>query len=309
MEKFQVEVEVVTPMFIAGSDMDKIELRPSSVKGVLRWWWRALNGNLTIDELKKKEGEIFGSTEKRSSFALQIEPYNIPYVHNDLPKGMMVRVEGKAPKASIIHYLAFGLSDSKKNLRPHIKEGTKFSIKFIFYNDTKDDVLTALYYMLKHGGLGAKTRNGMGCLNASGINDLKRKTFPQAGLKDYTTLSRETKLYKFDTHKTWVDALSEIGNVYRNARLSLENRHCYDKRVLVAMPIVKDKKTKDNRHSKPFLLHVNKVGHLFQGEILYMPHAYYNNYFTNTKRVEYKNVMKSMCTQIQMNAKEVTDAL
>jgi CRISPR-associated protein Cmr1 len=49
-----------------GADNKTPELRPASIKGVMRFWWRAINGDLPLDKLKKQEDEIFGSTEKKS---------------------------------------------------------------------------------------------------------------------------------------------------------------------------------------------------------------------------------------------------
>ena len=58
--------ETITPMFMYGADNKTPELRPASIKGVMRFWWRAINGNLPLDKLKKQEDEIFGSTDRRS---------------------------------------------------------------------------------------------------------------------------------------------------------------------------------------------------------------------------------------------------
>jgi CRISPR-associated protein Cmr1 len=55
-----------------GADGKTPELRPASIKGVMRFWWRAINGDLPLDKLKKQEDEIFGSTEKRSSFSIRV---------------------------------------------------------------------------------------------------------------------------------------------------------------------------------------------------------------------------------------------
>lgn len=53
-------------MFLAGADGKTPELRASSIKGALRFWWRALNGHLSLKELKEREGKIFGNTEQQS---------------------------------------------------------------------------------------------------------------------------------------------------------------------------------------------------------------------------------------------------
>ncbi len=69
--------EVMTPMFLNGADGSKPELRAPSIKGALRFWWRAMNGHLPLKDIKEGnvvtqkglqtvEGEIFGDTSKRS---------------------------------------------------------------------------------------------------------------------------------------------------------------------------------------------------------------------------------------------------
>mgnify|MGYP001169665012 FL=1 len=68
---------VLTPMFLYGADRKTPELRPSSFKGIMRFWWRAINGNLEVRELKKKEGEIFGGIDKKegqSTFSILTRP-------------------------------------------------------------------------------------------------------------------------------------------------------------------------------------------------------------------------------------------
>jgi CRISPR-associated protein Cmr1 len=59
-------------MFLAGADGSTPELRAPSIKGALRFWWRAMNGHLSLDELKKQEAAIFGDTKKRSNVILRI---------------------------------------------------------------------------------------------------------------------------------------------------------------------------------------------------------------------------------------------
>ncbi len=75
MEKIIFECESITPMFMYGADGKTPELRPASIKGVMRFWWRAIHGDLPLYKLKKQEDEIFGSTDKRSSFSIKISNY------------------------------------------------------------------------------------------------------------------------------------------------------------------------------------------------------------------------------------------
>ena len=48
MESQEFEVEIVTPLFLGGADPNKAELRAPSIKGALRFWWRALNPHFSL---------------------------------------------------------------------------------------------------------------------------------------------------------------------------------------------------------------------------------------------------------------------
>ncbi len=52
MKTIEFECETITPMFLAGADGKTPELRPPSIKGLMRFWWRAMNGHLPLNNLK-----------------------------------------------------------------------------------------------------------------------------------------------------------------------------------------------------------------------------------------------------------------
>ena len=57
---------VTTPLFCAGTDPNRAELRLPSFKGALRFWWRALAPLRWGDDLeviRRQENEIFGSAD------------------------------------------------------------------------------------------------------------------------------------------------------------------------------------------------------------------------------------------------------
>ena len=74
MRQIAFDCEIVTPMFLYGADGKTPELRAPSLKGVLRFWWRAAQAEDDIEEIKKREAGIFGDsgTEGRSKFSIQI---------------------------------------------------------------------------------------------------------------------------------------------------------------------------------------------------------------------------------------------
>lgn len=71
METITFECEIITPMFLAGADGVAPELRSPSIKGALRFWWRAMNGHLDLDTMRQAEMEIFGSTKQRSKVIIR----------------------------------------------------------------------------------------------------------------------------------------------------------------------------------------------------------------------------------------------
>src|SRR5205823_1602619 len=57
--KLTVRLSAVTPLFIGGAEPnDRAELRPASIKGLLRYWYRALDGSYAANESR-----YFGSTD------------------------------------------------------------------------------------------------------------------------------------------------------------------------------------------------------------------------------------------------------
>ncbi|MCX7870024.1 MAG: type III-B CRISPR module RAMP protein Cmr1 [bacterium] len=72
MKELNLRCKLITPMFMAGSDKETTELRPTEFKGMIRWWWRAIKAEDNIQKLKKEEAEIFGSIEKEGKSKLYI---------------------------------------------------------------------------------------------------------------------------------------------------------------------------------------------------------------------------------------------
>ena len=63
----EFKLEAVSSTFIHGPDTkDKAQWRCSTFRGLSRYWFRALVGDLLdIDQLKMYEGKIFGFTDKK----------------------------------------------------------------------------------------------------------------------------------------------------------------------------------------------------------------------------------------------------
>lgn len=79
MERRTYDIEVITPIFGGGVEAGRIDpehpIRESSIRGHLRFWWRATRGAQFTDvrELLQREGEIWGSTENPSPVEIEIK--------------------------------------------------------------------------------------------------------------------------------------------------------------------------------------------------------------------------------------------
>lgn len=311
IDAVEFEIEVVTPMFLGGAEPTKAELRVPSIKSAMRFWWRALYDGNNIENLAEKEAEIFGSVANKALVTVKLDDQSVKTVLKDLPPGnkIMVTSKGKTFPISIIEYLAFGLFDPKRKtgkcLREYIEPKSCFKAIVAFPKNKETEVNKSLKCMISFGGLGSRCRNGFGSLHCSALIDHTVKN--EGNLKSFTAFSKEAKLFdKFNKHAKWENALSEIGTVYHAARLNLEDRHQFNKRRFIAMPIESKfernipQSIRNGRHAKPYFLHVNKTTDgQYQGQILFLPYQYRAKLDDHSGKVdEYMAVCNKMNDEI-----------
>ena len=161
MKEITFELETITPLFIAGADQRNIEnegLRAPSLRGLLRWWFRAIMGgvkfslgDLNLKSVKEEEERIWGTTENQSKVSLRIFP-----ISSRVSTFQNVRGRG-------IRYLSYGASD-----RPYIDLGSRFKIRILFKrsisNEEEKKVIATLWLLLNLGNVGSKSRKGFGSL-------------------------------------------------------------------------------------------------------------------------------------------------
>ncbi len=73
MDSIEIQFETVTPLFMSGANREKVEFRLPSLKGALRFWWRAIaysNYNGELSAIRKREASIFGSAQQWLTDAL-----------------------------------------------------------------------------------------------------------------------------------------------------------------------------------------------------------------------------------------------
>ena len=153
MQTITFECEVITPMFLAGADGVTPELRPASIKGALRFWWRALNGHLGLDEMRRIEGNVFGSTSQRSALIIMIEQH--------------LRYDGVSKKSLLPH--------KGGSTTPNFSINESFTLKLSLTREDRGmdigGVKSLFILTCVLGGLGKRSRRGFGGFK---INKIKQ---------------------------------------------------------------------------------------------------------------------------------------
>lgn len=185
-------LELVSPAFLAGAvqKAEDCDLRPATLRGHLRWWWRTMHsGYLDVATLKKLEDAIWGGTEGGGAIAIEVIPKTAGNKPNIFDKRVITERYGleKSPNKKTtqgISYLAFGMDDEKKEdgqkvrvQRYYVNSFNKWKVIFTargvsnpWYISAKtvmEEATNAFYLLSAVGGIGAKCRNGFGSLNIS----------------------------------------------------------------------------------------------------------------------------------------------
>lgn len=169
---------VTTPLFGGGAQPDaSAEIRPPSLKGVLRFWWRALawsrcGGDLT--KIRSEEARILGAagdgkTGGQASFLLRITDVKLPAI---LKPPQILEERDRKVVGVGVRYFGYGLMEafpSKKTgaqagqlTRPCLAAPFTFTVELVSRCSPNPSVVDALKLMGLLGGLGSRTRRGWG---------------------------------------------------------------------------------------------------------------------------------------------------
>lgn len=208
MERITFEVEFVTPCFLGGADNTATaEWRAASIRGQLRWWFRAVAGAGSPADLAKvvtAETRLFGSTSQASSLRVSaVGPLPAAVATRDrCCWGRGLSAQGiaeafgdpaSAPRLEIhrdqqtypsnpIHYLAYGPVTKSKFARARIEPGqaAKFMLQLRGRTEPRDRecLEQAIWLWLHLGAIGARSRKGFGSLACTAATEWNRHDLP-----------------------------------------------------------------------------------------------------------------------------------
>ena len=236
------QYKLITPLWGGGVEAnvnDPVTLiRGSSIRGHLRFWWRALRGNSnagTIVKMRERENEIWGSTKAPSQVKISVRVINPGREFHPIDsRGRPINDIGAVQ--SMDTYIAFPLRQTNSEL----KENVEFTLELEFPNDYEKDVEAALWAWQTFGGIGARTRRGMGAIECTHIDDVPQKPVTGSEYGKYIRKKLETwieegdfplgvphlsrvsvfKLTGNQNYQTGIEALRNIIGQYKRFRQS-----------------------------------------------------------------------------------------
>lgn len=184
MHTLTATYRIVTPMFLGDADQKATEICPPSVKGALRFWWRALNWGRFRDgtddatalwKLHEAEAALFGAAadeknDKRGQgrLLLTVQSEKLKFKEKN-------HVHTQFQSHNAARYLGYGLMEAfasrEKNTQPGqlmrgcIDENQQFTIKLLCREGMEESVQETLIAFGLFGGIGSRTRHGMGSVS------------------------------------------------------------------------------------------------------------------------------------------------
>ena len=170
-DRLALDLDVVTPLFLGGADPARPEVRASSFRGALRFWFRALAAQRDLNELRRLEAAVFGDTGDASSVLISADPVG---ESQPLEWGQVRRpaVGPLSPDHNLgLNYLAFafrtqGGAPPRKCLPPGARIRLGLRLRRGADEDALRQAYAALWLLLNLGGLGTRARRGFGALAA-----------------------------------------------------------------------------------------------------------------------------------------------
>ncbi len=178
---------LLTPLFMSGAGQDSWEVRPTSIKGLMAFWWRTANAHLPLEDSEEKgengqpvheglyslEGKLFGSTDRKSRFKIRVNS--------------RLSEENNFTYREIEHfgarYLLFSMRRRTGAVATYNRqESTAFEVKLSSTDKAALGKALACFWLLSNlGGMGSRSRRGGGNIQASVLRE-NGEAISEAGL-------------------------------------------------------------------------------------------------------------------------------
>jgi CRISPR-associated protein Cmr6 len=187
---FEATLELVTPAFLAGANQqaEDCDLRPATLRGLLRWWWRTMHaGFVDVATLRAMEAAIWGDTKSGGAVKVDVTPIATRQVglydkwaHANMSpeakRGVHGIPGGNSQKTTQgLWYASFGMDETsrgQRRQRAFRSPGEQWNVRLICRgtanglpaNRVLEQAQAALWLLCHFGGAGSKSRKGFGSL-------------------------------------------------------------------------------------------------------------------------------------------------
>jgi len=180
--------ELITPLFGGGveakkNDLDQL-INGKSVRGQLRFWWRASRGTGSVERMRENEFSIWGAASRPESPSPSKVSVVVSVTKTGEPDTPFL-MSGNKPRPDIRNsmvppYAAFALQPTDEEIREaqrqqvsvhleSVRLDVEFTLRISFPEDLRDEVEAALWCWQTFGGVGARTRRGFGAISLKSL--------------------------------------------------------------------------------------------------------------------------------------------
>lgn len=226
-EFIKATFRINTPMFVAGASKTEAEFTPTAFKGVLRFWWRALNWSkiflannknktLALQVLHKQEAELFGLASKDNKGG-QGDCLVNAFCFDSEKKWQL-----PANKNGVGYLLGQGLFHFKDGLtRRAFADNQTFSIDLTVTKNSKDDIIDTLKLIGLLGSFGSRSRHGFGSVTLTKLQtkQLSDDNYTDIALNQNAKDAVQALLTKYDCRKN--TELPPLSAFYSGTRIDI----------------------------------------------------------------------------------------
>ena len=197
--------ECITPCFCAGADQAKAEIRAPSIRGALRWWFRALGGSADA------EAEVFGGSNPVTASSLLVRVSNVVAKAVD----SLPTVSGVQPLSYILYFPSVSSDRTRWKESACFGPGSTFQLHIRqvrkFAPDASEILRNALLAFRHYGSIGMHITRGLGAIQAIDTNE---QTWQDASA--VIEAAGFTIRHSQHKHPDWKSVLKEAGQWLQN---------------------------------------------------------------------------------------------
>jgi CRISPR-associated protein Cmr1 len=174
MADYSFDIEFITPCFMSGADQKIPELRAPSIKGAMRYWFRAMMGKIlndNVSSLRQFEGAIFGNMRDEKSATASKFVLETMAVGNNVPYDVT-----QSKPAIGLRYLGFPFYPQKGD-KPRqalsflSKQQVTIRLRPICSDQEAKLIIATFWLMSNLGNIGSRSRRGFGSFRVLKTSD------------------------------------------------------------------------------------------------------------------------------------------